>query len=228
MSSPIAIIDARSPRQAIETLARRFTVIPFLSENCTYEAVAGHPDIFIMQGDETILAPNTPVSVQKKLHDFQIGDTTVGKELKDSTPYNCVITNKFIIHKHGFTDSAVLRYNAGKNFISVPQAYTRCNLMEIAKNTFITSDRGIYETLRKHNLECLPVSPKGIQLPPYQYGFIGGCMGKFGDTVYINGSLSTHSEGDKIRSFIQKHSLQIKELHQGKLYDGGGILFISQ
>ena len=228
MNSPIAIIDARSPRQAIETLARRFTVIPFLSENCTYEAVAGHPDIFITQGDITVLAPNTPPEVKQHISSFVSGKATVGNDVRNSTPYNCVVTRNYIIHKQGFTDTAIIEHNPNKTYISVPQPYTRCNLLEITENVFITSDRGIYETLRKYNLECLPISPEGIQLPPYKYGFIGGCMGKFGDIIYINGSLSTHSEGDKIRSFIQDHSLQIEELHQGKLYDGGGIIFISR
>ncbi len=228
MSTPIAIIDARSPQHAFETLAKRFKVIPFLAENTTYAAIAGHPDVFISQGDTTVIAPNTPENVRKHIPSFLVGTTPVGSSLQDSTPYNCVVTETYIIHKHGFTDKKITEQNPNKTYISVPQPYTRCNLLEIAENVFITSDRGIYETLRKYNLECLPISPEGIQLPPYKYGFIGGCMGKFSDTIYINGSLTTHSEGDKIRSFIQDHSLKIEELHQGKLYDGGGIIFISR
>lgn len=225
MSTPIAIIDARSPRQAIETLSKRFTVVPFLSENSTYEAVAGHPDVFISQGDTTVIAPNTPENILKRLPQFQFGKTPVGSSLQDSTLYNCVVTETYIIHKQGFTDPKIIELNPYKTYISVPQAYTRCNLIEITKNTFITSDKGIYNTLTQNNLECLIVTPEGIQLPPYKYGFIGGCMGKFENTIFINGSLSSHSEGDKIRTFIEKHSLELVELHDGSLYDGGGILF---
>ena len=226
MSTPIAIIDARSPIQAIETLAKRFTVVPFLSENRTYEAVAGHPDVFISQGDTTVVAPNTPENILKQLPQFQFGKTPVGSDLRQSTPYNCVVTETYIIHKQGFTDPKIIELNPNKTYISVPQAYTRCNLIEITHNVFITSDKGIYNTLTQNNLECLFVTPEGIQLPPYKYGFIGGCMGKYNDTLYINGSLSSHSEGDKIRTFIEKHSLEFVELHDGKLYDGGGIIFL--
>ncbi|MBR4349458.1 MAG: hypothetical protein IKP99_01905 [Bacteroidales bacterium] len=226
MSTPIAIIDARSPRQAIETLAKRFTVVPFLSGNCTYEAVSGHPDVFISQGDTTVVTPNTPENVLRHIPSFQVGKTSVGSCLQDSTPYNCVVTETYIIHKQGFTDPKIFELNPSKTYISVPQAYTRCNLIEIAPNAFITSDKGILNTLTQYKLECLFVTPEGIQLPPYKYGFIGGCMGKSENTIFINGSLSTHSEGDKIRSFIKKHSLEFVELHGGNLYDGGGILFL--
>lgn len=225
MSTPIAIIDARSPIQALENLSKQFEVVPFFSENCTYEAVAGHPDVFISQGDTTVVAPNTPENILKHLPQFQFGKTPVGSSLQDSTPYNCVVTETYIIHKQGFTDPKIIELNPYKNYISVPQAYTRCNLIEITKNTFITSDKGIYNTLTQNNLECLFVTPEGIQLPPYKYGFIGGSMGKFENTIFINGSLSSHSEGDKIRTFIEKHSLELVELHDGSLYDGGGILF---
>ena len=226
MSLPIAIIDARSPKHAFETLAKRFSVVPFLSENCTYAAIAGHPDVFISQGDTTIIAPNTPENVRKHIPSFQVGTMPVGISLQESTPYNCVITETYIIHKHGFTDKKIIEQNPNKTYISVPQAYTRCNLMEIAQNVFITSDKGIHNILEQNNLECLFVHPEGIQLPPYKYGFIGGCMGKFGNTIFINGSLSTYCKGNTIRSFIQSHTLEIVELHDGNLYDGGGIMFL--
>ena len=228
MNSPIAIIDARSPQHVFETLAKRFTVIPFLSENCTYAAIAGHPDVFISQGDMTVIAPNTPENARKHITSFKVGTTLVGSSLQDSTPYNCVVTETFIIHKQGFTDKKIIEQNPNKTYISVPQAYTRCNLMEITPNVFITSDKGIHNVLTQKNLECLLVHPEGIKLPPYKYGFIGGCMGKFNNTIFVNGSLSTHSEGDTIRSFIQCHSLEIVELHEGILYDGGGIFFFLQ
>ena len=228
MNSPIAIIDARSPQHAFETLAKRFKAIPFLAENTTYAAIAGHPDVFISQGDTTVIAPNTPENVRKHIPSFIVGTTPVGSSLQDSTPYNCVITETYIIHKHGFTDKKITEQNPNKTYISVPQAYTRCNLLEIAPNVFITSDKGIHNALTQNNLECLFVHPEGIELPPYKYGFIGGCMGKFDNTIFINGSLSTHSEGEIIRSFIKKHSLEIVELHDGNLYDGGGIIFISR
>lgn len=226
MNTPIAIIDARSPQESFDRLAKQFHVIPFITHGITYDAIAGHPDIFMAQGETLILAPNCPQNIVEELStiSYEFGTQQIGSSLQDSTPYNCVITKQFLIHKKEYTDSTILALD--KKCIDVPQAYTRCNTIEIAPDIFITSDKAIHQNLRKHNCESLYVSPNGILLPPYKYGFIGGCMGKFGDTIYINGSLAQHSEGNAIREFITKHHCAIVELHCGHLYDGGGIFFL--
>ncbi len=226
MNTPITIIDARSPEESFETLAKQFHVVPFITQGITYDAIAGHPDIFMAQGETLILAPNCPQIIVDELStiSYQFGKQQVESSLQDSTPYNCVITKQFLIHKKECTDCSILALD--KTCIDVPQAYTRCNTIEIAPDTFITSDQAIHKSLREHNCESLYVSPNGIQLPPYKYGFIGGCMGKFGDTIYINGSLAQHSEGNAIREFITKHHCAIVELHGGQLYDGGGIFLL--
>lgn len=229
MSLPIAVIDTRSPQEAIDNLSKNFSVIPFITENITYDAIAGHPDIFITQCDNiSIVAPNTPNAIKQDLIQNSrtlLGHANVGTTLEDSTLYNCLITNTFLFHKKGYTDRKILERNADKVFIDLPQAYTRCSLFEIAENAFITSDKGIASVLQNMKIEHICISPEGIQLPPYKYGFIGGCMGKYKETIYLNGSLSMHKDGDAIKSFIFSHNCDIVELHQGNLYDGGGIFF---
>lgn len=230
MNSPIVVIDARSPEEALENLSKDFSVIPFITKNITYDAIAGHPDIFIAQnGSDFIIAPNTPKEIQDQLqkrNNIHIGEKIVGTSLPDSTPYNCLITNSFIFHKRGYTDKTIKEENTTKQFIELPQAYTRCSLFEIAENVFITSDQGISSVLERLHLEHLYISPIDINLPPYKNGFIGGCLGKYHDTIYINGSLSKHKDGERIQSFIFSHKCKIVELHRGELYDGGGIFFL--
>ncbi len=226
MNTPIAIIDARSHEEAFETLAKHFHVVPFITQNITYDAIAGHPDVFMAVGESLILAPNCPQKIKDELASIphQFGTQKIGTSLQDSTPYNCVITKQFFIHKKEYTDSSILAL--GKQCIDVPQAYTRCNTIEIAPNTFITSDKAIHQSLCEHNCNSLYVTPNGIQLPPYKYGFIGGCMGKFGDTLYINGSLTQHAQGETIRHYCTQHHLSFVELHSRELYDGGGIFIL--
>ncbi|MCQ2959587.1 MAG: hypothetical protein MJ198_05290 [Bacteroidales bacterium] len=151
----------------------------------------------------------------------------LGKTLRTQPFTTALLLTVIFSTKKKFTDPVIIEKNTDKHFINVPQAYTRCNLIEIKNNVFITSDKGIYQELTKNNCECLYVNPQGIQLPPYKYGFIGGCMGKCDDTIYINGSLSKHSNGSTIKKFISKYNLNIIELHDGELYDGGGIFFFS-
>lgn len=232
MNSPIAIIDARSPKQVIEKLAKKFDVVPFITHGITYDAIAGHPDIFFCQGNELIVAPNTPTNILEKLNSskisYRLGNSPVGSFLQESTHYNCVVTEKYIIHKKKFTDKTIIDSNKDKKYISVPQAYTRCNLLAINTNRFITSDNGIFASLQKQGLESIYICPQSIYLPPYPYGFIGGCLGKHENTIFVNGSLAKHPDGKSIKSFIEKSNLEIVELHDGPLFDGGGIFFINQ
>ncbi|MCQ2959588.1 MAG: hypothetical protein MJ198_05295 [Bacteroidales bacterium] len=104
MNSPIVVIDARSPQKALENLSKHFTVVPFFSENITYDAIAGHPDIFICQGKTPIFAPNTPhniiASIKNNTNETIIyGNNNIGKDLENSTFYNCVVTDSYIFHK---------------------------------------------------------------------------------------------------------------------------------
>lgn len=228
MSLPIVIIDARSPRQALEKLAKKFEVIPFQSHKITIDALSGHPDLFIFQdGKEIVIAPNTPNEILQKINKkrYILGESFISEKVEDSIKYNCVATEQFFIHKKGKTDNKIIDIQKDKTFIHTNQAYTRCTTFPINENTFITSDSYTQKQLLAHNCSVLFVSPEDIQLPPYKYGFIGGCLGKYEDTIYINGNLSQHKQGSKIKAFIESNHLSISELHNSKLYDGGGIFF---
>lgn len=229
MNSPIAVIDARSPREAIEKLREDFSVIPFLTEGITYDAIAGHPDVFMTEGPHPIVAPNTPDEILKQMNGiaYQKGRLPVGTSLEESTRYNCVIADDVIIHKQGYTDEQICLTYADKTFINTPQAYTRCNTLYLRDKAFICSDMGIANQLMQNNCRVLYVSPEGILLPPYKYGFIGGCLGVFKNRVYCNGALESHPSGREMRMFIESYGFSIVELHQGRLYDGGGILFLT-
>jgi len=223
-----AIIDKRAPQEARDHLKRHFDVFEFISNGITYDAVSGHPDIFIFRHSEHeyIVAPNTPVELLDFLRnhnvDITIGDNAVGYELHNTTQFNCVTTKQHIYHKKGFTDTAILRKNQDKTFVELPQAYTRCSMISDG-NITITSDKGIAKVLDNLNITHTCISHNGIMLPPYPNGFAGGCCGIHQNTIYIIGSLKHHTDGDKLLSYLHTHGYSIEELYDGPLYDGGGI-----
>lgn len=225
-----AIIDSRAPIEAIENLKKTFDVLEFKSEGITYDEVSGHPDIFIFQDkNKFIIAPNSPNELihffKEHSVNFTFGKKEVGTELNNSTQYNCIVTANLLLHKKGFTDDVILSINQNKEIIELPQAYTRCSLTKLNDNNFITSDSGISKALNKEKLNNLLVNPKSIELPGYPYGFFGGTNGIHNNTLYLIGSIKYHKQGEVIRKFINDNNLKIIELHQGPLYDGGGIFF---
>ena len=225
-----AIIDSRAPREAINRLSKSFDVLELKSEGITYGEVSGHPDVFIFQDENRIIvAPNSPKELINFLDqqntNYIFGRKEVGTELNNSTQYNCIATENIILHKKGYTDEVILENSQNKKLFELPQAYTRCSLTMMNESNYITSDKGIEKSLLKEGYNVLEVSPSSILLPGYPYGFFGGTNGIVNNTFYLIGSLNHHEQGEEIKQFLIENKLEIIELYDGPLYDGGGIFF---
>ena len=231
MKTHFCIIDSRAPQAALNRLAQEFVLVSFCTQGITYEAISCHPDVFLFQHNEQfIVAPNIPQEYkqlfQKHNIDYYEGITKIDESLHNSVAYNCVATSGFLFHKSNMTDPYIAQLCANHTFIHLPQAYTRCSMLALNNQAIITSDKGIAQTLEKQDFDVCYISPHEILLPPYPYGFIGGCMGIVNNRMYITGALDYISDGYKLHQFAQKHKHTIVELYDGKLYDGGGIFFV--
>lgn len=226
------IIDYRIPNEAKKKLVEYGQVIEFKTEGITYEAISSHPDIFCCQTSENlIVAPNTPSYIidffQTKKIDYTIGKKEVGNKYPQSSHYNAVVTDRFLIHNLKQTDEKIKESCSFKNILSVNQGYTRCNLISLGKNNFITSDKGIYNLLQtQHDIKIKYVNPEKILLPDVNNGFFGGCSGISRDKLFIIGNLEYLADGLSIKEFATSFGIKIIELYDGPLYDGGSILFI--
>jgi len=225
------IHDSRMPEQAILNLQNYGECLSFITENITDKAISGHCDIFFCQVDNKIIvAPNTPSiyinALNNKKIDLQIGNSFVGDKKQDAAKYNAVVTDKYVVHNRRFTDKSILEATQNKTFINVKQGFTRCSLMPLKDDNFITSDRGIEKTLRQNGIKCHYFTPNEVVLPDLPYGFIGGCMGEYRDKIFITGSLKYHSQGGEIEELFKRLGYQIVELYDGKLFDVGGLLFV--
>jgi hypothetical protein len=226
------IADKRIPEQAKDKLKGFGDVLFLESEGTTYEAISGHPDIFFCAGNnKLIVAPNLPEKFKEKLKnrsvDFVSGKKPVGAKYPETAFYNAVVTENYLIHNLKYTDAAILEANGNLKKINVNQAYTRCNLLPLPGDKFITSDRGIEKRLNNEGLECLYVSPGDILLPGFEHGFFGGTCGVFENELLLIGGLKNFKDGEKIRQFLAKTKMEIIELYEGPLVDGGSILDIA-
>ena len=227
----IIVHDKRLPKEAIATLHQYGECLPFYTENRTYEKIAGHPDIFICPiGDKIIVAPNTPQEFITALLSVGLtlekGTTAVGEKKQNSTAYNVVVADNYIIHNPKFTDPAILNNKGNRKFVPIKQGYARCSLLPLKNDCFLTSDRGIEKDLSKHGLNCLYISPEKIVLHGFPYGFIGGCMGIYRNLVFIIGNLDYHPQGKDLKIFLHSLQYEIVELYDGQLFDGGGLFFL--
>ena len=226
------IVDKKIPAAAREQLAALGEIVELETKGITYEAISGHPDIFFHKaGDQLIIAPNVPREYLTLLEAAGIniitGEQRVGPKYPASSAYNAVSTHDLLIHNFRNTDSSITRALEDADLIHVDQGYTRCNLLALGSEHFITSDEGIARVLGRFGKDCLYVDPAGILLEGFKHGFFGGCCGILGNDIFIIGSLEHYPEGEKAREYASESGYSIVELYDGPLFDGGSILFIN-
>ncbi len=113
----------------------------------------------------------------------------------------------------------------GIPFIHTNQGYAACSTLSFG-NALISADASILKAAKEAGADTLRISQGNILLPPYSYGFIGGCSGVCDRTIYFNGSLDSHPDAENICDFAEKHSFSCVSLCDAPLYDIGGIIFI--
>lgn len=227
----LIIADERMPLQARHRLEELGEVLWMEPQSFTYTAIAAHPDIFYCQNGQMIIAaPNAPEWITKRLREERCnvvqGERQVGHKHPETVFYNAVFTGRNLIHNTKLSDTAVLDAAEGKDIIHVSQGYTRCNLLALSDDVFLTSDRKTGRELAGRGKEVCFVKPEEILLPGVRHGFIGGCCGVYQENVVVIGAFHHHSQGDEIRSFLEKHGRKVIELYDGPLWDGGSLFFI--
>jgi hypothetical protein len=227
----VIIVNKNIPPEALSSLKKRDHVMLFDNGGITYPEVSGHPDLFFCIVDkQVILAPNTPKQYLSFLLEnnvaFKTGNSNVGFSHPETIHYNAVVTPTLLIHHLKFTDKTILQAAHDKKKLHVNQGYTRCNLLPLPDNRFITSDQGIYKTLKNEGLDVLFIDPTTIRLEGFKHGFIGGTAGVWKNRVLFMGSLQYLPEKEELKNFLNRSGLKIKELYQGPLLDVGSVLVV--
>lgn len=114
---------------------------------------------------------------------------------------------------------------SGRKILKVKQGYAACSSLA-APNGVLTSDPGIHRTLTTVGIRCTLMKSEGIRLPGYDVGFIGGCGGIYGSTLYLFGQADSVPDGEKIYAFAKEQGLTLCPLWNGPLTDYGGLKFV--
>lgn len=192
--------------------------------NDVYEEISGHSDIFYAKiNDEIYVAPNAKIIKP----DFILGNELVEKEYPKDVKYNiCQIGNNIIGSK--YADSSLIN----KINIFVKQGYTKCSISVTSSNSCITSDKGIFKELQKHNIDVLYIQENNIHLLDKNgniskmNGFIGGASAVINDTFILFGDINKFNEENqnKIREHLKKYNLKLKYFNNLDVVDYGGII----
>ena len=230
-------IDYRATNEELVNLSK-LNVNPILIPKCNevYEAIDGHPDIQLnvlknKSSNKIIVQKNISGSFKEILKANNINYIVSKKSLSHTYPddiiLNSLILENYFIHNLKYTDENLLKSQISKVNINVPQGYTKCSILPIRDNVLITSDKGIYESLKTYNFHILLLPPGDILLPSLNYGFIGGVGGMISnDRIAFFGDLDSYKWGNEIKKFLYKYDVLPIALRKGKLIDRGSLLTI--
>ena len=239
---PTIIADSRMPEDAKKNLKKLGNVLFINPTSVTYNSISSHPDIFFFQKDDALIyAPNAPKRIIKELKKRKIklieGKKEVGKKYPETVPYNAVGIGNLLIHNLNHTDETIL--SSYENHINVNQGYTRCNLLALNENAFITSDVGIFNVVNSQQTtdnslypheshvgtSILYIDPKQIKLEGQKNGFFPGCCGVWKNNLIVCGSTKNLKEKAELDKFLKDNNFNLIELYDGDLIDVGSIFF---
>ncbi len=225
----MVIVNGNLPAEAIRRLEKLIgKVVKVPAAKALPGALAAHPDMLIHSSpDGPVCAPEVLAALLAEGVSARAGEANPGAVYPDDVRYNCFKLNGALICNIAHTDGAILSYyrERGAEIIDCRQGYCSCSALRLPGGV-ITADKNVAAACEKAGVETLRISPGGIRLEGYAYGFIGGCGGMAGGKLALFGDPLTHPDGERILAFAAARGVEVAPLCDGVLTDYGGIIEI--
>lgn len=177
--------------------------------------------IYVAVGQQKLASKITDLG-----HNVQTVES-VSPDYPNDVKLNFAICGKSAICNPKTVDKQILQdfSNGGYKIYAVNQGYAGCSSLFVNENAVITADDGIAKQLCG-KLDILKITPNGIRLCGYEYGFIGGAAKLIDDdTMLFFGDITQHADYIRIRDFLGKYGVRIKHT-AGELCDIGGMIVL--
>ncbi len=229
------LVAKNSPDEFIKMLSRKgYNVLYGTESKSVQNGVRYHTDLQIVFSDNRlcVCAPEFFEYYSKLLCACGIkiisGEKHLGYTYPSDCAYNIAVFGEYAVGNFTACDSVLenLLKKSGKTLINVKQAYAKCSICPVSDNAVITADEGIYKTLLPYGIDVLKISPLGVQLDGYNYGFIGGASGLRESELYFCGDIKKHPDYVKIFDFANKYGKKTV-CSDNILTDVGTILFLA-
>ncbi len=214
-------------------LAQQHSILLLDNVSVLYEGIRNHADLQVCKiKDQCFISKefqkNHSLLSISASNPFITINETLGNAYPKTARLNIVSSETHLICNTKHVAKAVLNFANACNMeiIHVKQAYTRCTTIPLEENAYITDDPGIAKALRNQRFDVLLVTRGRVLLPGHDYGFIGGTAGIIDDTIYFNGDLAYHPDGQAIKNYCHDHNHNTVEIKGQQLMDIGSILYI--
>lgn len=216
-------LDSRAPDTMRRAICERGIVPILLPPFESLPApVCAHPDLLLYDLGEMLLVYRDYYEAHRELFEGFLVRTT-DHTVKDKYPQDVGMDalrlgqNIFCLPK--YTCPEILE---GRNIVPVKQGYAACAALKVSESAIVTADAGIAQAAEEKGSAVLRISAGHIQLPGYDYGFIGGTAFLWQKALYFAGDLEMHPDGAAIADFCNKHGVKTISLVKGMpLWDLG-------
>lgn len=214
--------DCQKFNNRVEGLGIECIVIP--SDRRLPLPVRGHADLQCCQLEKGNIFTSSKGLVISEYSVNTISETP-GKAYPLDCLLNCfIIDNTLICGKDISADVLNEAEKENLNIKTVKQGYAKCSCALVDEHAVITSDRSIANALYDI-ADVLVIDAGQIDLPGYNYGFIGGCAGKIDrDKLVFCGNPLLHSSGKNMIRFLEEHDCDAISLSNDILFDFGGFI----
>lgn len=223
----MVIINGNLPAEALRGLEKLTdSVVKVPAAKALPGALSAHPDMLIHVSPEGLIcAPEILAGLLAEGVRARAGDADPGAVYPADVRYNCFALNGVLICNTAHTDGAVLRFyrERGAEIIDCRQGYASCSALRLPGGV-VTADKNVAAACERAGADVLRISPGGIILDGYDYGFIGGCGGMADGKLALFGDPLTHPDGERIVAFAAAHGVEVVPLCEGTLTDFGGII----
>ena len=214
-------------------------VLPMPDNPCIDARLSGHADLSVLHlgGNRLLLAPYLKgSSFSQQLgnmgFDLEFADIEQSALYPNDAQMNvCIIGDKVIYNPKTVPDVMVKYLTFGDRAVQINnrQGYSRCSVCVVNDNAIITADEGIYRSAEAHGIDVLKIQPGYIDLPGFDYGFVGGASFKISDTkLAFTGGLDRHPDAEQIIEFTSLHNVDIVYITDKPAFDIGGAIPIAE
>ena len=236
MNECFAIASSEISQAELAALSAEFNVIPLPADEAIDAPVRSHPDMILCVVGDTLITSSAYYSAHRTAIDraAELGGLSIvtsdqprGATYPHDVGFNAAVTRSHVICNTKAICPEILTSarEQGLEIVHTNQGYAACSCI-ITDDAMITSDIGIHSTLIKHGIPSHLVSNRGISLPGYDVGFIGGSGGFASGTLYLYGDICGMECENDINLIAKKYGYRICCLADHPLTDRGGIKFI--
>ena len=236
-----AIVDSRISEKMARSLEKQgFSLIRLPRSKDLGEAVCSHPDSLIFKLGSELIAPSdycddaayvfSDIREYAPKYKITFASDNIGAIYPSDTKFNALLLGKRLFARLDSLSLSILEAAArrGIECINTKQGYPACSTLALGDNCAVTADRGMAKVLRDHGVTVYEIECGSIELPPHEYGFIGGACGVFHGKVYFFGDHTAHPSRDIIDGALARGGYEAIDLSNEKLTDLGGIVFLEE